>query len=311
MAVVDLRTAVLAKNDTLAEALRGDLAAAGTVAVNLLSSPGSGKTALLEVLLTRCVERGIPVAALTGDLATENDAKRLARSGAPVRQVTTDGLCHLEADLVRDHLAGWLPTGTRILFVENVGNLVCPASYDLGESLRVVLASVTEGEDKPEKYPTAYRWADLVVLTKVDLADAAMTEAQAALLESLEPDRVVKQVQRTAVRVGKELAQRAPSMEAAALKWLDLFNKGKIVVEVDTSQLSDAVSKVGGLGKQATTGLIVVGQLIGTALAMIILLQPALSQFIGLAYLAMIAFGVTLVVSFVVLFRLLFSKDDG
>jgi ubiquinone biosynthesis protein len=148
---------------------------------------------------------------------------------------------------------------------------------------------------------------------KVDLAAAAMTEAQAALLESLEPDRVVKHLQRTAVRVSKELAQRAPSLEGAALKWLDLFNKGKIVVEVDTSQLSDAIEKVGGLGKQATTGLIVVGQLIGTAIAMIILLQPQLAAFTGLAYMAMIAFGVTLIVSFVVLFRLLFSHDgeDG
>ena len=147
--------------------------------------------------------------------------------------------------------------------------------------------------------------------SSVDLAAAAMTEAQAALLESLEPDRVVKQLQGTAVRVSKELARRAPSMEAAALKWLDLFNKGRIVVEVDTSQLSQAVENVGGLGKQATIGLIVVGQLIGTALAMIILLQPALSQFIGFAYLAMIAFAVTLVVSFVVLFRMPFSRDDG
>lgn len=169
--LIDLRTAVLAKNDDLAGALRADLAAAGAVAVNLLSSPGSGKTALLELLLTRCVERGIPVAALTGDLATENDAKRLARSGAPVRQVVTDGLCHLEADLVRDHLAGWLPEGTRLVLIENVGNLVCPASYDLGESARIVLASVTEGEDKPVKYPTAYRWADLAVLTKIDLIE--------------------------------------------------------------------------------------------------------------------------------------------
>ena len=111
------------------------------------------------------------MAALTGDLATENDAKRLARSGAPVRQVVTDGLCHLEADLVRDHLAGWLPEGTRLVLIENVGNLVCPASYDLGESARIVLASVTEGEDKPVKYPTAYRWADLAVLTKIDLIE--------------------------------------------------------------------------------------------------------------------------------------------
>lgn len=169
--IVELKTAVLAKNDGLAAALRADLRAAGTVAVNLLSSPGAGKTELLERLLTRCGERGVPVAALTGDLATENDARRLARSGAPVRQVVTDGLCHLEADMVRDHLAGWLPAGTRLLLVENVGNLVCPASYDLGESLRVVLASVTEGEDKPVKYPTAYRWADLIVVTKIDLAE--------------------------------------------------------------------------------------------------------------------------------------------
>lgn len=202
MSLIELRTAVLAKNDALAEALRADLAAAGTIAVNLLSSPGSGKTALLETLLTRCVERGLPVAALTGDLATENDAKRLARSGAPVRQVTTDGLCHLEADLVRDHLAGWLPTGTRILFVENVGNLVCPASYDLGESLRVVLASVTEGEDKPEKYPTAYRWADLVVLTKVDLADACAFDEQ-AFLDSVTGVRPGVEVISTSARTGQ------------------------------------------------------------------------------------------------------------
>ena len=102
-------------------------------------------------------ERGVATAALTADLATENDARRLARSGAPVKQVLTDGLCHLEADMLAGHLTGWLPGGTRLLFVENVGNLVCPASYDLGESLRVVLASVTEGEDKPLKYPTRFR----------------------------------------------------------------------------------------------------------------------------------------------------------
>jgi len=205
MSIVELRTAVLAKNDDLAAALRADLAAAGTVVINLLSSPGSGKTALLEVLLTRCVEAGVPVAALTGDLATENDAKRLARSGAPVRQVVTDGLCHLEADLVRDHLAGWLPEGTRLLFVENVGNLVCPASYDLGESLRIVLASVTEGEDKPEKYPTAYRWADLVVLTKVDLAGACDFDEQ-AFLDSVTGVRPGVEVIPTSARTGQGLA---------------------------------------------------------------------------------------------------------
>ncbi|MFE1409611.1 hydrogenase nickel incorporation protein HypB [Streptomyces sp. NPDC058746] len=170
--VVDLKAAVLAKNDSTAQTLRGELGARGTTVVNLLSSPGSGKTALLERELGFARERGVPVAALTADLATENDALRLGRSGVPVKQVLTDGLCHLEAGMLGRHLDGWLPQDTRLLFVENVGNLVCPASYDLGESLRVVLASVTEGEDKPLKYPTAFGTAHLVVVTKTDIARA-------------------------------------------------------------------------------------------------------------------------------------------
>ncbi|MFK0255188.1 hydrogenase nickel incorporation protein HypB [Streptomyces sp. NPDC090445] len=170
--VVDLKQAVLAKNDSAAQALRTGLAARGTTVVNLLSSPGSGKTALLERELGLARERGAAVAALTADLATENDAARLARSRVPVKQVLTDGLCHLEAGMLARHLDGWLPEDTRLLFVENVGNLVCPASYDLGESLRVVLASVTEGEDKPLKYPTAFGLAQLVVVTKTDIARA-------------------------------------------------------------------------------------------------------------------------------------------
>ncbi|MEY9949113.1 hydrogenase nickel incorporation protein HypB [Kitasatospora sp. GAS1066B] len=169
---LDLQQAVLARNDDSARELRAALAARGTLAVNLLSSPGSGKTALLELELGLARERGVPVAALTADLATENDATRLARSGVPVKQVLTDGLCHLEAVMLAGHLDGWLPAATRLLFVENVGNLVCPASYDLGEGLRVVLASVTEGEDKPLKYPTAFGLANLVVVTKTDLAEA-------------------------------------------------------------------------------------------------------------------------------------------
>ena len=146
--------------------------------------------------------------------------------------------------------------------------------------------------------------------SSVDLADAAMTEARAALAESLEPDRVAKQLQGTAVRISKEVARRAPSLEDAVFKWIDAFNRGKIVVEVDTSQLSDSIDKVSGLGKQATIALIVVGQLIGTAIAMAILLQPQLSAFTSLAYVAMIAFGVTLVTSFVVLFRMFLGGVD-
>lgn len=171
--VIDVRQAVLARNDALAAEVRTELAARRTTVVNLLSSPGSGKTALLERVLAHLGARGVPVAALTADLATENDARRLARAGAPVKQVLTGGLCHLEAAQFRAHLDGWLPEDTRVLFVENVGNLVCPAAYDLGETLRVTLMSVTEGEDKPLKYPTAFGTAQLIVLTKTDLADAA------------------------------------------------------------------------------------------------------------------------------------------
>ncbi|KUN01183.1 Ni/Fe hydrogenase formation protein [Streptomyces yokosukanensis] len=169
----DVKQAVLAKNDDLAAELRGDLARQGVTVVNLLSSPGSGKTELLGRVLARAMEQGVAVAALTADLATENDAVRLARSGAPVQQVLTDGLCHLEARQVRTRLTGWLPADTSVLFVENVGNLVCPAAYDLGETLRIVLMAVTEGEDKPLKYPTAFGSAHLVVITKTDLAEPA------------------------------------------------------------------------------------------------------------------------------------------
>jgi hydrogenase nickel incorporation protein HypB len=112
------------------------------------------------------------VAALVGDLATENDAQRLARSGAPVRQITTGTLCHLEAAMVESALEGWNLSELDFLFVENVGNLVCPSSYDLGEDLRLVLMSVTEGEDKPLKYPTIFNSADVAIITKLDLAQA-------------------------------------------------------------------------------------------------------------------------------------------
>jgi hydrogenase nickel incorporation protein HypB len=171
--VDEVTRAVLARNDGLAAGLRDELARRGVSVVNLLSSPGSGKTELLGRVLARAVERGLSVAALTADLATENDAERLARSGAPVKQLLTDGLCHLEARQLRGHVDGWLPGDTSLLFVENVGNLVCPASYDLGERLRIVLMAVTEGEDKPLKYPTAFGSAHLVVLTKTDLTGPA------------------------------------------------------------------------------------------------------------------------------------------
>ncbi|WP_405789241.1 hydrogenase nickel incorporation protein HypB [Streptomyces sp. NBC_01367] len=201
---VDLRQAVLAKNDATARVLRTELTARGTTVVNLLSSPGSGKTALLERELLLARERGVAVAALTADLATENDALRLARSGVPVKQVLTDGLCHLEAAMLGRHLDGWLPEDTRLLFVENVGNLVCPAGYDLGESLRVVLASVTEGEDKPLKYPTAFGLAQLVVVTKTDIARAVEFD-EAAFRANVEQVNPGVEVVLTSARAGTGL----------------------------------------------------------------------------------------------------------
>ncbi len=147
--------------------------------ISLVSSPGTGKTALLERTLTELAKTH-RVAALVGDLATENDASRLARSGAPVRQIVTGTVCHLEAQMVESALEGWDLDELDLLFIENVGNLVCPASYDLGEDLRLVLLSVTEGEDKPLKYPTIFNSADVAVLTKMDLAAAVEFDFDAA-----------------------------------------------------------------------------------------------------------------------------------
>jgi ubiquinone biosynthesis protein len=145
----------------------------------------------------------------------------------------------------------------------------------------------------------------------VDLGEAAVTEARAALLDSFTPEKIQKQVQASAVRIDKELARRVPSLESATLSWLDQYNKGKFVVEVDTKGLERSISSVSAIGRQATVGVIVVGQLIGTAIVMAILLQPSLTEFQGAAYLAMIAFAVSLIVSFVVLFRVFFSPRDG
>lgn len=187
--IVELRANLLEKNDNLARALRAEFARAGTFVMNWVSSPGSGKTAFLERTLSECVAHGLKAAALVGDCATENDARRLARSGAPVRQIVTDGICHLEAAMVRDHLAAWGLGPVDFLFIENVGNLVCPSSYDLGEDCRVILLSVTEGEDKPLKYPSLFQSADVAIVTKVDLAEAVDFDRAVALanIDSVSP----------------------------------------------------------------------------------------------------------------------------
>ena len=168
--IVELRRGILKKNDELAAGLRDRYTAAGVLVLNLVSSPGTGKTAFLEWTLTELRKRGAKVAALVGDLETDNDARRLSASGAPVRQINTHGICHLDAEMITKHLDGWELANLDYLFIENVGNLVCPSSYDLGEKIRVAMLSVTEGEDKPLKYPTLFNSADAAVITKTDLA---------------------------------------------------------------------------------------------------------------------------------------------
>ena len=178
--IVEVRQHVLKKNDMLARELRTRFEAAGVCVVSLVSSPGSGKTTLLEYTLGAMAATS-RVAALVGDLATDRDADRLKRAGVPVRQITTGTVCHLDASMVDAALSEWDVDALDFLFVENVGNLVCPASYDLGEALRVVLLSVTEGEDKPLKYPTIFNTADLAVITKIDLAGATEFDRTEAL----------------------------------------------------------------------------------------------------------------------------------
>ena len=193
--ILEIRKGVLEKNDVIAADLRKQFRAAGLLALNLVSSPGAGKTAFLERTMTDLIAQGYKVAALVGDLATENDAQRLARSGAAVRQIPTSGNCHLEADMVTTHLKQMDIDVNELdfLFIENVGNLVCPSHYDLGEDIRVVLLSVTEGEDKPLKYPPMFNSSDVAIITKVDIAEAVEFERETAIANILNvrPDMTI------------------------------------------------------------------------------------------------------------------------
>ncbi|MGC1781009.1 MAG: hydrogenase nickel incorporation protein HypB [Acidobacteriaceae bacterium] len=177
--IVEVRAKVLKQNDLLARELRARFQREGTCVIGLVSSPGSGKTAFLEKLLGRLAQEH-KVAALVGDLATENDAARLQRATPNVRQITTGTICHLDAQMVGNALDSWDIGPVDFLFIENVGNLVCPSSYDLGEELRFVMLSVTEGEDKPLKYPTIFNSSDAAILTKMDLAEAAEFDVEKA-----------------------------------------------------------------------------------------------------------------------------------
>jgi hydrogenase nickel incorporation protein HypB len=226
--ILEIRRGVLEKNDLLARRLRARFDAAGVMVVNLVSGPGTGKTSFLEASLRLLRERGQRPAALVGDLATDNDAQRLARSGAPVRQIVTGNTCHLEADMIATHLDDWQIDLTALdyLFIENVGNLVCPASYDLGEQLRVVLLSVTEGEDKPLKYPTLFYSADVAVITKIDLA-AAVDFDRTAAMTAIE-----------AVHPGITILETSAKTGAGMERWLNALHTYRQAMEVSSSSVA-------------------------------------------------------------------------
>jgi hydrogenase nickel incorporation protein HypB len=193
--IVEVRAKVMKQNDLLAHALRDRFKQSGVCVISLVSSPGSGKTAFLEKLLAGLASN-FRVAALVGDLATENDAARLRRATPNVRQITTGTICHLDAQMIERALEAWRLDQLDFLFIENVGNLVCPSSYDLGEELRCVLLSATEGEDKPLKYPTIFNSSDVAILTKMDMAEAADFDLVAARrnIESVRPGMQIFEV---------------------------------------------------------------------------------------------------------------------
>lgn len=223
--LVEVRKNVLKQNDVLARALRERFREAGVLAISLVSSPGSGKTAFLERILT-ILRAHYRVAALVGDLATENDAARLARSRVPVKQIITGTVCHLEAAMVQNALDGWNLRDLDFLFIENVGNLVCPSSYDLGEDLRFVLLSVTEGEDKPLKYPTIFNSADVAIITKLDLS-AAVEFDEAAAKRNIQSVRPGMQILKLSAKTGEGMPSFVEFLERRRLRTQSTAAVGK------------------------------------------------------------------------------------
>lgn len=195
MSQIQVEKKVLNENQRIAEELRQKFSEHGILCLNIISSPGSGKTTLLERTLA-AFPREMRVVVLTGDIQTENDARRLQRFGFPAKQITTGGTCHLDARMIERHLAEWPLDSFDLLLIENVGNLVCPSSYDLGEHAKIVLLSVTEGEDKPLKYPSIFSKSQLMVLSKIDLLpyvafDAAKAKENA---RAVHPDMEIVEI---------------------------------------------------------------------------------------------------------------------
>jgi hydrogenase nickel incorporation protein HypB len=209
---IEITQSILSKNDRLAERNRGFFTAKGLLVLNMLSSPGAGKTALLERMIADLGTK-MPMAVIVGDLATDNDAQRLRRPGTEVVQITTGNTCHLEAEMVSQAVRQLHLDRVELLAIENVGNLVCPAAYDLGENLRVVVFAVTEGEDKPLKYPTMFKIADVVIISKIDIAEAVEFDRQTALhnIQQIAPQATILEV---SARTG-----------AGMDNWYELLNK--------------------------------------------------------------------------------------
>jgi hydrogenase nickel incorporation protein HypB len=218
--LIQVRQHILKRNDVVARALRQRFREAGVFVVSLVSSPGTGKTMFLERLLGLLRAR-YRVAALVGDLATDNDAQRLARAQVRIQQITTGTVCHLEAEMIQDALEGWELSELDFLFIENVGNLVCPSAYDLGEALRAVLLAVTEGEDKPLKYPPIFNSADVAIITKIDLARA------------VEFDRTVAHQSIQSVRPGMQVFEVSAKTGQGMDDWLHFLDSRLAESRVD------------------------------------------------------------------------------
>jgi hydrogenase nickel incorporation protein HypB len=223
---ISLKQKVLSENQRIAASLRQLYEAAGLLCLNLISSPGSGKTALLEKTLEALGHESprLRVAVLTGDIQTDNDARRLARYGYPVKQITTGGTCHLDGTMIERHLVDWDLNDIDILFIENIGNLVCPSSYDLGEHSKIVLLSVTEGDDKPLKYPSIFFKSDLFLLTKIDLLQYVPFDAE--------------EVERNARRIhdGMEIIRTSATTPNGLDQWLTWLHAKRAAVSEAASQ---------------------------------------------------------------------------
>ncbi len=218
---VELHEKILAGNDRAARHNREHFVEAGVLAINVMGGPGSGKTGLLEATARAAAGKGWRLGAVSADLATDNDARRLQAAGIPSKAITTGQACHLDAELVHRALHDFPWRDTELLFIENVGNLVCPAIYDLGQAASVVVLSVTEGEDKPLKYPVMFKAADLVVIAKCDLIphlDVDLRRIHDALARVMPSPRAIE----TSARTGQGLDQWIAWLEEQRAPFADL-----------------------------------------------------------------------------------------